>query len=374
MGTNSRWLRLGVAATLVVAACSTTLRAQTLSDQLVSSESIGQREEDSIERFVRDMAPGLRSYDVAEREAARDALIEPVFRSTGGGDQATFLASRRFRIEYGRRLRSELETCFDSRNVGSALAALAVSAAVATDQVFDLQANALDDSSVGVRYAAAMSLGEVLAAVDAQRAALNEQNIARAIEILENRLATETNGILVDGLARALMSPQGELRNDALSAMCRGLSAQMARRGANGTDEFMVTAFLNAMVAVRDEVRTGIGRDNLDSAFARHAGILGGSAMAFSERAIEGPGGRSLTPGESNLDELAIASEVVAALSVQALRGLDDVPPARLDTIFRPAMERGESSPVRRVVDEWVGDGGVFTQPPFSVSPDDFKP
>jgi len=347
-----------VLASLLLSALPVSAQTDLPSD-VVTALRLESAQEDTVRAYVDLHGPRLTDNDTRTRQQARNALLRPLTGSSGDPSPA-------FRLVYNRLLYGPLRDLEQHEELGIALGALRIAGWLGAENGYLALRRAINDDRSAVRYGAALGLGRLLAIEADGRGVLPGQRIDETIELLETRMAEETDIQVVDGVVLALTGvPEGAgLRTRTMTALVRGGVMQIARRRdtVKEASEHEVLTLLRAMTNVRDRL-TGAVR--VEQSFALQAMEFAGHALSYSLVQLESaPANEQF---RQRLLSMAVTSEATLILGHDAIRR--EQLSERVRPAFEQALAGGPIAPAQRAVMSWIGPGGTLSQAPYNMDP-----
>jgi hypothetical protein len=355
---------LVLAAWLGVSACSAGAFAQSLPSEAVTASQLSEQQKEQINAFASATLGKLKGANPADREAARDALIEPLEAS------GVTLA---FRLALATpALTKELGAIAASPDDHMAFNALRVAGKLGTPQGVDIVRNGLADKRPAVRAGAARTMRETIrSAVTAAQSPINKSKLENAVDSLAAALEKESDPIVAKGLVLALDAPRagataafGELHARAMEKMAEALAGRLKSVSAGADGAGWSDAALSGVDAVK-----GTFIDVSRAQFAGAAGLkkqaatLCGQAMGWVRARVAG-GAKSDAADAKQL--VGIASVAESTLILMDGRNI----PQTLGAAVTTSLEAGSPSAVNAATDEWFGRLGAA---PVSLDAKQFR-
>ncbi len=329
-------------------------RPAQLPDELITATSVAARQAE-VQAFAQEWIDDLSASDPVVRQAARDALLQPL---TGAPEP-----TRAFRLAYGSALGDELVELVGHADPGAALAALRIAGLLASEEGHRAIQQGLSDERAAVRYAAAAALGDLFRLASRNAAALPGRLLDDAVQRAQSRLEREASPLVVDRLLLSFLEPGfgTELRARTLLAAARGGAVRFrAWREEDRSDPQTLAAAARAITAVRSELIRLLGQGAADRDFAAVAGVLGGHALSYALDVQSRLGWPE--DSESLLPSIAESAQGVIALAEQT-RGRDP---------FDPNLVRDRTGVRRDGLMQWIGPRGALTAPPYGEPSEGF--
>jgi len=158
---------------------------QGLPDALVTkSAEFSESEKGTIRAYVDEHISGLSSGDALQVKRARNALTEPLLRSTAPPSQS-------FRTEYAAVLLPKLQPLAKDKNDVPAVNAVRIAGVLGTKSAVDMALEALADPRPGVRVEAARSVGLAISTARGLRASLLPRQASEALDGLDQQITRE---------------------------------------------------------------------------------------------------------------------------------------------------------------------------------------
>jgi len=324
----------------------------------------GQASDAQIRSFVGDRLGRLASGEPLAVRNARTALLAPL--RSNDADSA-------FRLQYSGALQNGglARLAADSDNLIS-INAIVVAGELATPLSVTILENALGDRREAIRYEAARSLGILLSAFDADRAAVPANQIDSVFSSIAAQFGSEQSHQVVDALIVALASPNldPDLRTRCATAMCEGV-AEVAKRWRDGAaTEAQALAIFRA---IDDSFSDLLG--GADPEFAKAAAIASGQALAFFLHWVETTPPEQMSDDEQRLAiDLGAGSERVLLLAHSSVTG--DSEDERITDPIRAFIEGRSGASIARIrseIDHWTGAGGRLLSAPYNAAASDFE-
>jgi len=334
-----------------------------LPDDLIAKSRPTQSDIQRINAYAQTVAEGLRAEDPDERETARRAAREPLSRNP----------TPSFRIEYGAALQSEMQRLAAGPE-DDAVFALMLAGDLATVGAHDLILRRADHESPAVRYAAARAARLQLDALGSGPAAIGDQARDQLVTLLERRVQTEQDPAVLDGL---LTAASDAVRNDTpwCNDLLERLAAALAQNIASPNREAdrlaRARAQLRLVGAIQLRFRNKIG--NLPNSLAEDAALLAGHVMGDVLRQTEDFDPESHPARADALGQLVKAAYNLAFFAYTARTGRNIQADDALPQAFNAWRDGRGAAALRRETSEWIGDGGLLTEPPFNAAPGDFN-
>jgi hypothetical protein len=294
-----------------------------------------------------------------------------------------------FRLESSTALMPEVRKLVDSGTDWDRFAGFRLAARIATEDAAALLADAIDRGSKSERL---MALGQTrvlfLEVRKTDTPAIVAESLSQLATDLGRQLAEEVDQDLTLYQIRALRtlaeagSPRiAAAQRAALVAMCDAIGARLARQSGGtfrGDDEQQVEmfAYLESADAIRAIAAVSVGATQLDEASLKSMGGLCGDLLAFVSRNYA-----DLPKDSSSRRHF----ERLTQRSVEVLRVLVGMHNERATSgAIDPGLIATPDAMTRQLVSDdlgqfrigvlrIVGDGGVLTRAPFSLSSSRFK-
>ncbi|TVQ31015.1 MAG: hypothetical protein EA376_10530 [Phycisphaeraceae bacterium] len=348
---------------LTLLSSATAMAQRELPGEVVTALRLDAAQEDVVRTFINRHGPELTNEDPRARQQARNALLSPLTGASGDPSAA-------FRLVYNRHLYGPLRDLEQHEELGVALGALRIAGWLCAENGFLALRHAIRDERPAVRYGAARGMGRSLRLVAEGRSVLPGQRIDEALELLQRRLAEESNVQVLDGVTLALASvPEGDaLRGRAMSALVRGAATQIARRHTpeHVSADAEAMALLRVMTYTRDELTRAVA---VDRAFTLDAMTLAGHALAYCLMTLEQDPEDDML--RQHVQSLAVTAEATLILGHVVLS--NEQLNEQVRVAFERAANRGATQAARNVVMEWIGPEGRLARPPYNIDPDRFR-
>jgi len=352
--------RLLAAAALALLSAPALAQPASLSRDIVTATQLDSSARASVDEYAAGWIQRLGSADAQERDQARRALLQPLKNAP----------TPAFRIQYGSQVKERLSRLVEGSETDRLFAA-ELSGRLATVDAHAATLELLGDDSPAVRYAAARAARLQLESIDNPPAALNDQHRSGLIDALSERITSETDAGALDGLLTA--ATEAVLRNSAstdtlLESLCAALTTNI-QDGALDADTVPASrAMLRSVAAVQQRYRN---TNSLVPDLARESGLLAGSAMGYVLETIENDPNAENEAAAAALEQLVKAAHNLAFFSATAsnVRLIAD---EGISDAFTRWRDTGDTRPLRREIEKWIGPSGVLTRAPFSADPADF--
>lgn len=259
--------------------------AQDIPADIVSSPAaLSPAQKDTIAAFAAPLLDSLKSDDANKVRDARQALVRPL-------DRAGVVVGVPFRQAYSAALGQPLAALADDKRPLNAINAMRVGAELATAEGFDIIEKGFKSPLVPVRVAAAGAASRAFVIANGASSAVVPKRLFDATTQL-GKLLADPDANVVDAAARALVraletARQAEVRNGAVVALCRGISARAALVKNAVPDAAVLDAFRRTALAVREDLTKVQGdRPNLSSEASRSIQEVGGDLIAMVARLV----------------------------------------------------------------------------------------
>ncbi len=321
-----------------------------------------------IQSFAESGLARLRDTDPAVSSGARDELLEPLGCAS---------VSVGFRIELGRALEADLLRLSRGDDLRLAANALLIMGKVKSTSSISVLEESLKDTRPAIRLASAAALKVFLSPPSA---GLPDRSVEQVLESLGAALGAESAPLVAESIIAALDAARTSeaLRSRANSRLVGAVTARL--RGLRGTDRegAWAPAIIRAVNVSRSALIQQLGVNTVDREYARRAGVMSALALAYVRDRL--PKVVSTSEDQASTaaffetcEAIVIAAEgqIVFAhtpATGESLRALD------LGAAFKNAISTGDAADFNRRLDGWIGPGGLFTKPPYSVPAADLAP
>ncbi len=350
---------------------------------VTSLQPLASDQESLLKKFAEENLARLTSDKPADVRRGRSALLKPL------GDPSVSVS---FRLAYSRVMVEPLAALAASDKDPVAVSALRVLGDLSTDSAVAPIEKALSSPRPAVRLAASSALGRVLETASIRTPALTADRGVRLIASLGERLATESEPLVADAIARALVmglaSPQQGLEAVPSAAMSRlssvvGTRVQGARAtAAEGAADASLTHTL--ILRAGEGLRTALAdRPQAFQAQAiKDAAGFTGDVLALQRRRLAGADIPAILPRDDDeaTEEAKKAQrerpavQVATAESVlyfarQALAPVAErpsIPSTNLAQFIRAATTEQDARFDTSALD-LIGPAGVLVRAPFEL-------
>ncbi|MBL8874839.1 MAG: hypothetical protein JNM86_03475 [Phycisphaerae bacterium] len=293
-------------------------RAQDIPTDIVTSPAtLSAAQKDTITSFVTPLLESLKSDDANKVRDARQALIRPLQRPG-------VVVGVPFRQAYSAALGQPLAALADDKRPLNAINAMRVGAELATAEGFDIIEKGFKSPLVPVRVAAAGAASRAFVIASGASSAVVPKRLLDATTAL-GKLLADPDANVADAASRALVKAletarQGEVRNGAVIALCRGISARAAQVKGAVPDAAILDAFRRAALSIREDLTKVQGdRPNLSSEASRNIQEVAGDLIAMVARLIASnalPATKQADTAEERKQKIAardVPSQIVGA-------------------------------------------------------------
>lgn len=349
------------AASIALTATALTASAQ------VAPITPGQATDSQIAQFVGDRLGALGSGEPLAIRNARTALLAPL-RSDD--------ADSSFRLQYSSALQNGglARLATDTENL-VAINAVVIAGELATPLSVNILQEAMEDQREAIRYEAARSIGVLLNAYDADRAAVPANQIDSVFRTIESAFTNEQSGQVVDALFVALAGPslEPELGTRCATVMCQG-AAEVAERWRSGapTETQALTIFRAIDTAFADLIGA---QGAADRDFAMAAAVASGQALVFFTEWMraEPPQGMDAQGRQLAID-LGAGAERVLLLAHSQVTGQAEA--ERITRHIRDFVEDRNGARLAQIesaLEPWTGARGKLLASPYNVPAGSFN-
>lgn len=378
MNSPRRLLLCLLLVTAVLMPVSVALAQRDLPGTITSAPMLGPDQQQQVEQWVRDTAPGLADESPAVRKRARDAVMRQLANPS---------VSAAFRLAYSKLLMPVITPLADDERTVVAVNAMLVAGELATTASAELLQKHRADTRIEVRFAAVAGTERLFRAIEAKAPTIDPREAELLVAQLGRGVREETNAYVLDVYVRALMAASAvngggtrgdfaTLRSRALSELSRSITDRIQQQATVGNDSASLSAFLRAGRALRDAMTQGA---RLPDETVRDAVVYAGNVASFVLARFEAGDYPLPDDGDQARQEaLRARSSVVQLLTMaQAIIhfGSVNLDPDRAPPHMSMAEEFGKVTAVgdkafRLAVTTVIDRDGILAGEPFRIKPD----
>lgn len=372
-------LRSGLLALALFAFSAPLVRAQDIPAEVVTSAiPLSAAQKETVTAFATPLLESLKSDDANKVRDARQALVRPL-------QKAGVVVGVPFRQAYSQVLGQPLAALAEDKRPLNAINAMRVGAELATAEGFDIIEKGFKSPLVAVRVAAAGAASRAFVIANGASSAVVPKRLVDACVLLGKMLADPDQSV-VDAAARALVKAietarPAEVRNQAVVALCRGISARAAQVKGTVPEPQILDAFRRTALSLREDLtKVQNDRPNLSAEASRNIQEVSGDLIAMVARLISSnalPPTKQADGAEERKQKIAardIPSQIVGA-SEQILSLIaDKTEPIRTNFAeqVRAASNDSDARFLNEAKDLLVGPKARTTRAPFNLPADRF--
>ena len=334
---------------------------QCIPAEVVQRISVTADDEKTIADCVAAHSANLASTKPEQVRADRVALQEPLANKD---------ASASFRVKYAKALLPVIAPLAGNSNDIVACNALILAGDLATDGAADLVKQHAGATASAVRYQAAYAARRSFETVVNGNPALTSAKAAELLTVIETRLSSETDPLVIDALLRAGLEAAkvNDLRNQAITTVSRGVQKLVAGgAGKDGLSQPVMESCLAACTGVRTIIALPnviVAREAAMAAAGLGGDLVSAAVVQVTRKKI------ALDKGDSTREvyaQAALAGETLVLLVGK-----------KLDPAFQATAKEAGKSLREGTVDgdakfllgsqDIVGPKGVLLQKPFEFS------
>lgn len=339
-------------------------------EETVKAPVLNETQKSEVRRCAEENARDLDHAEPDKRKNARRLVLTPIENPA---------VSASFRVEYGNQLAPRLTALVRSGDERIATLGLAIAGEIGSEPCVPLLLQNLKADRPALRYAAAFGMRRTF---DATRgtggASVQSATVLRMVESLAEQAKAEKDGLVLQAIVAALQQASRVPSNVAASAaassvqaISSGMGGNLKSRNGAMADTATNTAFLKAVVAIRDALAApGM---NVDEATGRAAAEFAGHVVAYPALALQN---QSLPDGagepRNEAAEMSAAAQTLIQFVGSSLRQGFQLP-AGLD-LKRKLLVATRDGDAKFVLDARgiAGSEGVLTKPPFGFAANTF--
>lgn len=352
---------------------STPARSQEIPNEIVSAATtLNAEQQKAVETYAQPLLEGIKGDEATKVRDARVGLIKPLQRSVVGVP---------FRQAYSKVLGIPLTQLATGKRTLNAVNALRVAAELATTEGFDVIEKGFSSDDAAVRVAAAGAAGRAFSIASKATSIVVPKRLLDMTTALGKLVESDPNSDVVDGAADALVeairsSASTEVRNGAVAALCRGVSAQTQKVKSAVPDKRTLFAILRAGLALRDELTNANAgnRPALPAESIKAIGEVGGDMIASVARLVASgalPNAKAGDPQSvrrEKEEERVMPAQIVGA-GEQILSLIADRTEPIRTSLSEKIREGTVDSDAKFLLDvkQLLGPGGRLTRAPFNL-------
>ena len=277
-----------------------------LPEEVVTTIVLNDSQKQAIADFTTAHIARLSAQEPQTVAKARAAIIEPL------GNARVSAATR---LEMSRVLADRVgQLASDPREI-VAINAIVIAGELATAPATQVLVSALNDQRPAVRYQAAYGLGRTFESIRTSAAAIRADRVVSLLDTLQSRLASETDGLVVDALVRAIIDAGRIDKQDfsqvsaaAVTSLSKGMAASIKRQGNAVAQGALIDAYIRAGSGIRDILAS----QRLPDPAVKSAAELGADLIAHAVRVVEQKALPTQDPGvRARYARLAAVGETV---------------------------------------------------------------
>ncbi|MFZ4573440.1 MAG: hypothetical protein ACOYN0_03520 [Phycisphaerales bacterium] len=359
------WLLACAAALAAASAVGGPAFAQCIPAEVVERISLTAEDEQKLAECVAANSAHLGDSKPELVRADRTALLQPLENKK---------ASASFRVKYAKALLPVITPLAGNSNDIVACNALIIAGDLATDSAADLVKRHTDGPVSSVRYQAAYAARRTFETMTVGSPAITPTKGSELLTVIEGRLGSETDALVVDALIRAALEAAkvDELRNQAISTVSKGVQRLVAAGvGGEGIPQAMLESCVVACTGVRAIIalpNVSVSREATLAAGGLGGDLLSGVSVAVSRQRLTLTGN---DPAREVHAQAALAGETLVLLVAKKLDASFAAGPKEAGKSLREGTTEGDAKFLVGAADI-IGPRGILLQKPFDFAANRF--